>query len=335
MSRDGLPPPPSTVQALSMAVYPSYAMLAGMQLELFTALENGPSEVNEVAAALGVGPEKLRPLLFALTAAGLLEEAGGRFANTPESDHDLVKGRPHYLGDLKDLLADVWPAALQVGASIRTGAPQAKHDFSAMSEAELTTFLRGLSPGTVASAHLLAKHFDFGACETLLDVAGGSGALAATLCRSYPGLKASVLELPQVAAITERFVAEAGLAERVDVLAADPTRAPLEGNFDVMVMRSFLQVLSAEDARHAILNTVPALKPGGTLHILGIGVLADSRLAPQEAVDINLVFLSVYDHGQSYTVGEYQAWLDEAGYGTARRTEIPGGQTLLSAVKGG
>ncbi len=117
MSRDGLPPPPSTVQALSMAVYPSYAMLAGMQLELFTALENGPSEVNEVAAALGVGPEKLRPLLFALTAAGLLEEAGGRFANTPESDHYLVKGRPHYLGDLKDLLADVWPAALQVGAA--------------------------------------------------------------------------------------------------------------------------------------------------------------------------------------------------------------------------
>jgi hypothetical protein len=38
MTTDHSPPQPTTIQKLATAVYPSFAMLAGMQLDLFTPL---------------------------------------------------------------------------------------------------------------------------------------------------------------------------------------------------------------------------------------------------------------------------------------------------------
>jgi len=81
---------PDTIEKLSSAVYPAFAMVAGMQLDVFTPLKDGPLSVEDIAAALAVNPHKLRPLLYALVAAGLLTVQDERFANTPEAAHFLV-----------------------------------------------------------------------------------------------------------------------------------------------------------------------------------------------------------------------------------------------------
>ena len=57
---------PATIARLGAAIYPSLAMLAGMQLDVFTPLKDGPLPCPSVAHALGVNPDKLRPLLYAL-----------------------------------------------------------------------------------------------------------------------------------------------------------------------------------------------------------------------------------------------------------------------------
>ena len=63
---------PETIEKLASAVYPAFAMVAGMQLDVFTPLKDGPMSVEHLAEALAVQPHKLRPLLYALVAAGLL-----------------------------------------------------------------------------------------------------------------------------------------------------------------------------------------------------------------------------------------------------------------------
>ena len=63
------------------------AMLAGMQLDLFTPLKNGPLLATEIAAAVGVNPQRLEVLLYSLVRAGLLTGNGGRFGNTPKPMH--------------------------------------------------------------------------------------------------------------------------------------------------------------------------------------------------------------------------------------------------------
>ena len=102
------PPRAETIDRLSVAVYPAYAMMAGMDLDLFTPLGDGPKSADEIAAAIGVGARRLTPLLYALVSAGLLTEQDGRFANTAEADYYLVKGKPAYRGSAHEHFMDLW-----------------------------------------------------------------------------------------------------------------------------------------------------------------------------------------------------------------------------------
>ncbi len=117
------PVTPSTINKLRDEVALPFAMLAGMQLDLFSPLENGPMSLEQLAEALDVRPLKLRPLAYALVAAGLLDVEGEQFSNTPESNRFLVKGTPTYVGGMHETLASNWEAALKSAESIRTGIP--------------------------------------------------------------------------------------------------------------------------------------------------------------------------------------------------------------------
>ena len=114
---------PKTIFRHVYGVYPSMAMLAGMQLDVFTPLKDGPMSGARLAEALGVPREKLRPLLYALVNAELLRIEDDQFANTPEGDLYLVRGRSTYLGGAHELYSDLWSAALAAGQSIRDGVP--------------------------------------------------------------------------------------------------------------------------------------------------------------------------------------------------------------------
>src|SRR5262245_9510218 len=89
---------PNTIYRHAYSVYPSMAMLAGMQLDVFTPLKDGPMSGARLAQALDVSQEKLRPLLYALVNAELLRIEDDQFANTPEGDLYLERGRSTYLG---------------------------------------------------------------------------------------------------------------------------------------------------------------------------------------------------------------------------------------------
>ena len=306
-------PPPSTILGHAYAIYRPLAMLAGMKLDVFSPLANGPMTAAELSKALGLRADKLSPLLHSLVHADLLTLAGDRFANTPEADTYLVKGRPTYMGSAHELYSDMWSAALGVAQSISADAPHARHDFSQMSDSDLGTFFRGLHAGALATGRQLATTYEFDRFKSLLDVGGGSGGVAIAACQTCASLRATVLELPRVAAIAKIVIESAALTQRVDVMSTDILAAPPEGRHDAAVLRYLLQVLSPDQARRAVRNVGAALRSGGEIFIIG-HVLDDARLSPDAAVGMNLVFLSLYDSGQSYTEAEHRSWLEESGF---------------------
>ena len=275
---------PTTIFRHAYAVYPPMAMLAGMQLDVFTPLKDGPMTAIALADALGMQPEKLRPLLYALVLAELLSLQGDRFGNAPEADVYLVRGRPTYMGNVHELYYDIWATALHTAQSIRAGAPQAKHDFATMSDDELGAFFRGQHAGALATGRQLAQTYGFDRFRSLLDVGGGSGGLAIAACQCCPELSAAIIELPRVAPIARSFVREAKLGDRVQVLAGDIVERAPERRFDVAVLRSLIQVLGPTQARRALCNVGQAIDPGGAIFVVG-HVLRDNRLSPAPAVE--------------------------------------------------
>lgn len=323
---------PTTIFRHAHGVYPPLAMLAGMQLDVFTPLKDGPLSVTALADKLNVSAERLRPLVYALVHADLLAVEADRFANTPEADLYLVRGRPTYLGSSHELYSDLWSAALRAARSIRTGTPQVKHDFAAMTDAELAAFFRGLHAGALATGRQLAASYRFERFRTLLDVGGGSGGLAIAACESCANLRASIVELARVAPIAQASINEAELAGRILVQVGDVVERAPEGRFDAAVMRSLVQVLGREQAGRALRNVAAAMEPGAELFIAG-HVLEDSRLAPAAAVGLNLAFLSIYDEGQAYTEHEYRSWLGAAGFADieVHYGAAPGGASIVTA----
>jgi 2-hydroxy-4-(methylsulfanyl)butanoate S-methyltransferase len=99
---------PETINKLRFAVDAGFAMLAGMQLDLFTPLKSGPMTAEQLAAAIGVNPARLRLLLYVLVAAGLLTEQDGVFSNTSETNQFLVKDEPSYIGNRHAAIAMRW-----------------------------------------------------------------------------------------------------------------------------------------------------------------------------------------------------------------------------------
>jgi hypothetical protein len=110
-----------TIHALLFAPYPSFALMAGCQLDVFTPLKDGSLTAGELAERLQVGIAKLRPLLYALVAAQLLTVADDRSANTAESSYYLVRGQPAYTGRRLDVAAAAWSSMLKTAESIRAG----------------------------------------------------------------------------------------------------------------------------------------------------------------------------------------------------------------------
>src|SRR3954469_19281818 len=110
MSTSPATPRLDTIPKLEMAAHIAFAALAGLQLDLFTPLADGPRNCEQIAKELGVGPALLRPLLYALVLAGLLTVEDDRFANTAEADYYLVRGRPAYGGGIHAIWRQRWQA---------------------------------------------------------------------------------------------------------------------------------------------------------------------------------------------------------------------------------
>ncbi len=334
MEKSTAKPDMRTIQSLSRAVHPSFAMLAGCQLGVFTALRDGSHTADQIAQALQVNTDRLRPLLYALVSAGLLIVEQEHFSNTEEANTFLAKDSPSFMGTVYDVWAMIWEASMKTAESIRTGVAQSRHlfDYANKSSEDMEKILRGVHGPSMADGSMLAQRYDFSACNTVVDVGGGSGGLVIALLQAIPHLSATVMELPNVAPVTRLFIDEAGMTDRIQVTPLDAVQTPLPGLYDSAVLSKVLQTLSAEECRIVLKNIGQALNPGGMIFIIGT-VLDDSRLTPVEMATVNLFFINVYDGGQAFTEAEHRTWLAEAGFENIERMVLPNQLSLITANK--
>jgi cyclopropane fatty-acyl-phospholipid synthase-like methyltransferase len=307
--------------------FPAVAVVAAMQLDVFTPLSHGPKTHDELASALDVPPRRLRLLLRSLVATKLVAADGDRFTNSPVAEAFLVRGRPTYMGGSHELYNDLFAAVLPTARSVRTGVPQSHHEWESMPEDQLRAALRGLNVAATAQGARLAKEHDFARFKTILDVGGGGGGFSIGACQACPNLTAHVVELPRVARICGDLITAAGLGSRVRAYSHDLTVAPLPELHEVAVLRNLLQVLSPERAKTIVHNVGRSLSPGGEIYIIG-SIVDDDGRGPSGSLALNLFFLNAFEDGEAYMESQYREWLEAAGFEEIRRSVIRGGLDL-------
>jgi SAM-dependent methyltransferase len=319
---------PASIAELRASVEPALALLAGMQLGVFTALGKGELSAQEVAAQIGCDAGRLSRLLYALALVGLLEVTDERFRNGAEAAEVLVAGKPGFIGAAHEVIAKVWGANLNTAESIRTGKPAAEHDFSKAKPEDTAAFLRGLGPGGLAFGRTLAGMLDLSRARSVIDIGGGAGTVLAGLRERWPHLKATLLELPEVIVHAGPILAEHGAGE-VALETGDILQGPTRHKHDLAILRAVIQVLSPSDAERAIRHTAQSLNPGGEAIIGGWGILDDDRLGPRSGVFVNLTFLNFYRDGEAYTESQYRGWMKAAGFVGVERSSMPDGTGMF------
>lgn len=322
-------PQPTTIQRLQDSVGPAFALLAAMQLDLFTPLGESELTAEELASRLGVDPNRLSRLLYALAATGLLTVQDGRFRNSPEAAEFLVAGRPRFMGGAHELLAEIWSANLHTAASVRSGKPAAEHGWKEADPERDAASLRGLAPLALAFGRALGELLDLSAVRSVIDIGGGSGTLLLGLMERWPHLRATLLELPDVIVHAEPILAAHGGTGRIALQAGNIVEGPSAAKHDVAVLRAVLQVMGRKDAARALRHTAQSLNPGGEVVISGGGILNDDRLTPVNGVFMNLTFMNLYRESEAYTEAEHRAWLEEAGFVEVTREQLSDGKELI------
>jgi hypothetical protein len=95
---------PTPIIDLAVAFWGAKTLLSAVELDLFTTLAAGPLDREALMARLHLHPRAARDFLDALVALGMLTRTGATYANTPETDAFLVRGKPEYVGDYLDML---------------------------------------------------------------------------------------------------------------------------------------------------------------------------------------------------------------------------------------
>lgn len=265
----------------------SKALFAALHHGVFTQLADGPMTPEEVAAATGLHVERVRTLLTALAALGVVSSEDGRFANSPAAEAFLVKGAKYDFGDYLRLQVDrqMYTLLDQIELALANRLPDdatASYAdwFSDPEQARL--YSTSQHAGSLGPAQGLARRVDLEGAQSLLDVGGGTGAFAITLCRAFPELKATIVDFPNVAELGREYAEKAGLSNRITFVAGDALKTEWPGEQDAILMSYLFSGVPGEAHDGLLARAYDHLAPGGRLMIHDFVVSAD-RTGPKLA----------------------------------------------------
>jgi ubiquinone/menaquinone biosynthesis C-methylase UbiE len=296
----------------------SKALFSALNFDLFGRLAGGEKTFERLVDESGVAPNRLKTMLAALTALGLVVRDGDGYRNAPASDRYLVRGAPAYFGDYYRFQIDrqIYPALLHLESGIAGDAAHLAFDSLAGltgDPEEADAFTRAQHAGSMGPALLLTKNLNLEGTEVLLDVGGGSGAFSIALCQRNPGLRATVLDFPNVIDVAERFVKEAKLQDRVAFLRGDALGAPWPNGQDVVLMSYLLSAVAEPSFPLLFRKAWDALRPGGRLLIHDF-MLHDDETGPALAALFFLQYLSYRIDGASFSAATLAAQLESNGF---------------------
>ena len=316
---------PSHILQVGTGFWASKTLLSAVELQLYTHLGDGPLTGAELESRLGLHERATYDFLDALVSLHLLARDGdgpsAQYRNTPETGAFLNSASPTYVGGILEMmnarLFGFWNGLTE---ALQTGQPQneVKHTGAPMFEAlyadpdRLEQFMRAMSGISLGNFHVLAEAVDFSRYATLCDIGGATGQLATIVAARHPHLACTTFDLPVVAAIAEKTIANAGLTDRVTAAAGDFLTDPLP-RADVITMGMILHDWNLDGKRHLIAAAYDALPEGGALIVIE-NLIDDARRENAFGLLMSLNMLIEFGDAFDFTGNDLAGWCTDAGF---------------------
>jgi hypothetical protein len=219
-------------------------LLAAHNLDLFRIVCQKPFTAAELSEATGASDEsRLLPLLEYLAGIGVLEARDGVYFSNTLTKEFSDRSRP-YPWMLELLAGQYIPAFMRLSDSIIEGKTAyvlafGQHAWEMRQEnpAFGDIFHTWQDKETARLAGLFSREWNWSRYPSILDVAGGLGALAQAVAKNCPGTAVSVFETPGVC---RRLTMRSPDSDRITSVISGDMFDAVPSGFDAYVLKSVL-----------------------------------------------------------------------------------------------
>lgn len=333
---------------LASAYYGSAVLFAAIDRGVFAAIEKlsstsstSTSNLELIAAACGCDKRGMRLLLDACVAEGLLEKAGETYANTAAGKVALVPGGPADLTKAIRYNRDVYAAWGRLAEFALTGKPVERPEVHLGEDKARTKafaaamFGRAMGIGKSIVPMLGLGNVDRESGIRVLDLAGGPGAYAILMCQANPGMSCVTVDLPAISTEAKGYVAQFGLADRIECRAGSYHTDEYEAEaYDAVTIFGALHQESSGQIVDILKRANRALKKGGKLLVLDM-MTDRTHTAPKFSALFAVNMALTTENGWVFSDEELKGWMREAGFepGETRSVPPPMPHWLVTAIK--
>jgi O-methyltransferase len=335
---DSLVPPQVPLFERIIGTGATQLIRAAARLRLADLLTERPQTAAELAAATGAAPDALHRTLRGLVAIGLFRLGrDGRFRNNRLSGA-LRSGTP---GSLRNY-ALYFGSAANVGAwadfetTLATGGNAFARvhgatiwDWFDAHPEEGAIFAGAMGELTELYAATIAATYPWNGLRRLCDVGGGCGTLLAEILLRQPRLTGVLFESAGVLAAARAFLAERGVAGRVELVAGS-FFAGVPAGCDAYLLKNVLHDWDDDRCREILGACRRAMREGALLLIIETVVEADSvhDLGPLS----DLQMMVVCAGGRERGAAELARLFAESGFRLARVLPTASPMSIIEGV---
>lgn len=309
---------------LASAYWRSFALNAGVELGVFSALAEEERPAEELAEALGASEAHLRALLDSLAGMELLRKEGCRYGLHPDQRDRLDPASPDCLLEAFRFNADLAGLWLKLPDCVREGRPALPDNPHLGADPERTRrFVRGMHSRAGIMARGLLPCLRPAPGSRVLDVGGGPGTFSLKLAERDPTLEITVLDLPPVVEAAERIHAGHPALDRLTFLGGDYHTADYPGDRDLLLYCGAAHQ-EPEDSLSALFRRMRgALKPGGELAVVDL-MLDPDRATPEYSALFELNMMLMRPQSRVHAAERIRELLESAGLDPGAVEEVPG-----------
>jgi 2-polyprenyl-3-methyl-5-hydroxy-6-metoxy-1,4-benzoquinol methylase len=329
-------PSPELFFESAFAYQRSAALKTAIDLDLFTAIGDTPSSVDQIATRCQATPRGIRILSHYLASLGFLDKRGETFALTPVSAAFLSKSSPTYLGGTLQFLssADVMRNFDHLTETVRRGtiAPAGNNTVSEENPMWVT-FAEAMLPMMMPNAMAIAEVLNTTGKTRVLDIAAGHGIFGIMMAQRNPEAEIVAVDWPSVLEVAKANATKFGVNQRYRTNPGDAFKVDFGTGFDVALITNFLHHFDVPTCVDFMRKVAAALKPGGRAVVLEFVPNAD-KVSPPFAAQFGLTMLAGTPGGDVYSLDELKQMYADSGFSRVTAHPTPTPQTVVVGTKG-